>query len=211
MVRKIAMLLLALLVGASALPAAADPGVDAGAEQYADAGWVEMHGDRGTFYFAMAWRMVSDSGLLTVGAVGKGTCDREVSRHGEVITCHASGRGKELGPNQFSFHPALHSASMRFKVGGDQQRVEWTGRGRVPHFGGLVGGGDGYVLASAGMVRVARADARILGRHLRTKGWMSFAMLGQEAGAMVFTDYGRELTVGPDGSFDYRVEITRAR
>ncbi len=208
--RKIATILLALLLGAGALPAAADPGAGAGAEQFAEADWIIMNGNRGTMYMALAWRMVSDYGLVTVGAVAKGTCDREKSRHMEVITCTASGRGRELGPNQFEFDPAMRSASMNFKLKGERQRVDWSGRGRIPHAGGAVQGGDGYAMAGAGMVRGARANAHIFGRHLKTKGWMSFAMLGQTVGAVVFTDYGREVTLRPDGSFTYRVELTRS-
>lgn len=210
--RKIATLLFALAIGAGALPAIAMPGASGGVEQFAEADWIVMKGrDAATMYFAIGWRSVGDYGAVTIGAVGKGRCQVERSKHMTMISCEASGRGKELALDEFEFDPVLRSAEFSYKLKGERQSVRWRGLGRLPYSGGQVAGGDGFVAAGAGMAREARATARIFGKKLQTRGWMSFALLGQGAGAGVFTDYGRNLTVDPDGSFTYRVELQLPR
>lgn len=211
--RKITTLLVALVIGAGALPATAMPGVSGAAEQFAEADWIVMKGrDAATMYFAIGWRTAGEYGAVTIGAVGKGSCQVERSKHMTMISCRASGRGKELALDEFEFDPALRSAAFSYKLKGERQSVSWRGLGQVPYSGGQVAGGDGFAAAGAGMAREARATARIFGERLQTRrGGMSFAFLGQGAGAGVYTDYGRTLTVDPDGSFTYQVELQLPR
>lgn len=210
--RRIATLLVALVIGAGALPATAMPGASGGLDQFAEADWVVMNGrDSATMYFALGWRMVGDLGAVTLGAVGKGKCRVERTKHMTSISCHASGRGKELDLDEFEFDPALRSAAIDFTFKGQRQSVKWRGRGQLPYFGGQVAGGDGFAAAGGGMAREARAMGRIFGQKMVTRGWMSMAYLGQGAGLGVYTDYGRTLTVDPDGSFTYGVELELPR
>lgn len=224
--KRIATIVVALVIAAGALPAVATPvsapdvippsapGASVGVDQFAEADWIVMQGrDRAKMYFALAWRTVSEwAGAMTLGVVGKGKCFVERSKHMTMIGCNAYGRAKELGMDEYEFDPLLRSAAIDYHFKGQRQRVSWRGRGRTPHAGADVGGGDGYVQAGAGMAREARATARIFGREMTTGGgWLSFSYLGQGAGAGVHTDYGRTLKVAADGSFTYRVEVRLPR
>ena len=208
--KRLATALLALLLGATALPATAAPGVAAGSEQYADTSWIIMQSPTtADFYFAFAWRSAGEGGLQTIGAVGKGKCEVQRTKHMHSIMCHGSGVGKRLGLDQFSFDPALRSASMTVNTKGHKHTVRWKGRGDAPSVSSGVVGGDDYAGAGAGVSRDARAKARLFGRNMSTPDrTFTFSFLGQGAGAFVFTDYEeRTITVAPDGSYTYRVEI----
>ena len=213
--KRFATVLLALVLGGSALPAAADPGAFADVAQMAQADWVVMHGrDDATMYFVAGARSVSESGLRTLGVVGSGKCDVERGRHWTMISCHGGGRVRELELDQFDFDPALRSASLTMKVDGEKNTATWRGVGRIPWNGGSVSGGDGFAAVDVMTARMARVKAHLLGRNMprSSRRSLSFAFLTQGATAYVYGDYGsRSFVIEPDGTFSYDVELRLPR
>ena len=213
--RKFAVAALLLLAVASAVPASADPGAALGAAQVAEADWIVVHGPNDVkFYFAAAMRMAAPEGLITYGVVGKGDCVVNRHKHGWAIICHGSGRGKELALDQFEFDPALRSASMRFKAGGFNNAIHWTGRDRLPWVGEQVVAGDGFAGAAAMASSGARARGHLLGRDVVNgpgHTMMRFGYLSQGAEAYAFSGAERTFELAPDGSYRYRVEVMLPR
>jgi len=208
--RRTAVILFALIVGTAALPATAEPGVYAEAGQLAEADWIVLDSrTHGTFYFAAAMRAVSPAGAHTFGVIGSGECNVSRGKNWTTIVCEGSGRAKELGLDQFEFDPALRSASLTMRAGGVKNTVSWTGRGPAPSFGASVYGGGTMVGADAGIGRMAKVDARILGRRMPRGGWMNFAFLVEGAGAFAYEEgrSSRSVELAPDGSYSYSVEL----
>lgn len=179
----------------------ADPGVFAGAEQLAEADWLDLKARR--FYFAMGIRNVGPDGLTTMGFVGRGTCEVEKTRNFTVVSCFGHGRGRELAPDQFQIDPTLGSASMAFDSGGYSHSVEWTGED-APVAGTQTAGSSFGVQAAAGAARWAPASGVLYGQKLKAGGRFNFGVLSEAGYAVVYNE-GRSVRLLDDGSIAMRV------
>lgn len=123
--RRLAVLvsLVSLLI-AGAPAASSAPGVFAGGEQFADAIWIG-YGDDPDFYFGFGFRYVDPTaGVVTIGGIGKGSCEKDRGRNYTVLICSASGRAKEIPFEDFDMDPALASARLDVKMAGRSHTVE---------------------------------------------------------------------------------------
>lgn len=183
----------------------ADPGAFVGADQFAEALWLDVAAKR--FYFAMGTRTLGPDGLQTVGYVGRGRCQVYHGKNFTMISCSGSARGQKLDPGQFQFDPALGSASMAFEQDGHSHSVEWTGED-VPVAGTQAGAGGFGAEAGAGAARYAPAAGELFGTKMRTGGRNSFGVLAEGGYAVVFNE-GRRVRMLDDGSIrvsiDYRI------
>lgn len=208
--RRAAVILLALVMGAPGLPGAAKPTVDASALQMAWSDWVVMDSPtHGKLYFAGGLRLATPDGVYNLGVIGSGDCDVDRNKNYVVVMCRGSGEAKEVGIDEFFFDPALRSASLTMKAGGTRNSVRWRGRGRAPQVGASVAGSGSMVAVDAGSGRTASVKARILGRRMVTRGWMDFAFLAQGASAYAFQERGarRSIEFAPDGTYSYDVTL----
>lgn len=185
----------------------AAPGAFAGAEQLAQADWLDIKAKR--FYFAMGIRSVGPDGLVTMGFVGRGNCQVHKGKGFTIISCVGRGSGKELDAEQFQIDPALGSASMSFEHGGFSHSVEWVGED-VPVAGSQVSGSSFGVQAGAGVARWAPASGRLFGEDMKAGGRFSFGVLS-EAGYAVIHNEGRSVKMLDDGSIRMRVEYKLPR
>jgi hypothetical protein len=198
---------LALVLGGAA---AADPGVYAGADQWADGSWIVGKGPRPDFYFAIGYRTLAEDGVVTVGAVGKGRCTVQKGKNWTMISCVASGRGKEIPMEDFRMDPLLESASLRVTLQGYRHTVSWSGRGRAPMASADVQASDGYASAGGGIFRLAKAAGRVFGHKLSSGGRDLFAFLMEGAGAGAYTYYG-DVTFLQGGRVRYEVSFRSPR
>ncbi|MBW3593998.1 MAG: hypothetical protein KY391_00345 [Actinobacteria bacterium] len=203
--------LFAVVLGATALPAGADPGVYTEAGQMAMADWVVMHSPtHGTLYFAGGMRSASsDRPPGTLGMVGSGDCRVKRGNGWTIVMCEGSGRAKYLGIDEFEFDPAMRSASLSMKARGVKNVVKWRGRGRVPGTGASVYADDSMVGVDVGSGRMASVKARVLGEEMPRRGWMNFAFLVEGAGAFAWENSRskRSFELGPDGTYTYSVTL----
>jgi hypothetical protein len=195
-VRRATIFLATLVVLLPCLPAGAHParasrpGVMAGAGQIAEADWMDLKAR--TFYFATGWRMVDpDLGLVTLGFVGRGTCQVMHDGNFTIVSCAGTGRGHEIATEDFQFDPAMAGASLVLKQGGTTHTVDWTGEG-TPSYGVSAGGAGTGVSAGGGTARWAPASGHLFGHHLDFSR-DDFGVLVQDAGFGAFAD-GRTAT-----------------
>ena len=173
-----------IAVPVSAAPAA--PGAGAGVAQFAEADWVRIKGKTGTYYFAFAERMVHDGGVSTIGVVGRGDCTVDKNKHFTMIMCEASGKGKEIPPEDFVLDPVLGSASLKVTLGKTTHQASWIAADDAPTvYAGQVVGPDGAD-AESGMARYATAAGTLFGKKLKSTD-NDFAFLIQGAGAGAYT------------------------
>ena len=206
--RVIGMLVAALVMMASALPAGAQPGAGAGFEQGAMAAWVDMNGNTGTFIAADGFTFADDGGVHTLGGVAKGTCERVKTKGWVITTCTASGRLKEVGIDGFQMDPALQSASLEVKQAGQTHNVDWTGE--EPMFG--QGSGVGPYGAGAAVYgdSWSRAKGTIYGEKMGKGCW--FCLLYEGAGAVVYTSFQKRLEVTTeDGMLRVKLQTWKRR
>lgn len=205
--KRLAAALLFLVLGGSAIPAAADPGAFVDGYQTAQADWIIMDGrNDAKYYFVAAAHSISPDGVNTYGVVGSGDCDVERGRNWVMIVCQGSGRGKKLGLDQFEFDPALRTASLEMKAKGMKNVAKWYGRGQVPFHGGSVYGGGTAMGADVMTARTARIEAKVLGERMPERGMSTFAFLVQ--GAEAYAHLGaRRFDFAPDGSYSYDFKI----
>lgn len=184
------------------ITAHAEPGVFAGAEQLAEADWLDLKARR--FYFALGTRTAGPEGLVTMGFVGRGSCDVRKEKDFTLVSCVGRGQGKELDAEQFQIDPALGSASMSFDSGGFSHSVEWTGED-APVAGTQANGSSFGVQAGAGAARWAPASGDLFGQKLQAGGRHGFGVLSEAGYAVVYNE-GRRLRLLDDGSMRMRVE-----
>ena len=180
----------------------AAPGAFAGAEQLAEADWLDIKAKR--FYFAMGSRSAGPDGLVTMGIVGRGTCEVHKDKNFTIVSCVGRGFGKELDADQFQIDPALGSASMSFDAGGFTHSVGWTGED-APVAGTQTAGSSFGVQAGAGAARWAPASGELFGAKVKAGGRMAFGILSQSGYAVVYNE-GRSVELLDDGSYRMRVE-----
>lgn len=180
----------------------AAPGAFAGAEQLAEADWLDMKAKR--FYFAMGTRSVGPDGLVTMGFVGRGKCEVQKEKGFTLVSCFGRGHGKELDAEQFQFDPALGSASMSLDGGGFSHSVQWTGED-APVAGTQANGSSFGVQAGAGAARWAPASGELFGQKLQAGGRDAFGVLAEAGYAVVYND-GRQVQILDDGSIRMRVQ-----
>ena len=179
----------------------AGPGASAGVEQLAEADWLDLRAKR--FYFAMGTRSVGPDGLVTMGVVGRGTCNVHKEKNFTLVSCMGRGRGKELDAEEFQMDPALGSASMQFDSGGFSHSVQWTGED-APVAGTQANGSSFGVQAGAGAARWAPASGELFGQKLQAGGRDAFGILSEAGYAVVYNE-GRQVRILDDGSIRMRV------
>ena len=171
--------------------------------------WIQPR-DGGLFMVALAGRSADNfAGVGTWAGVARGKCRMFGGRRSRILMCHASGRLVEIPTEDFEMDPLLDSASVRVKMHGHHHKAKWTGRGETtPATATDVQGGDyPAVGAGAGIFRAAKARARLFGKAIGGKGWMSFAVMGEQASGFVFggMDYaGSEIDIREDGTLTAR-------
>jgi hypothetical protein len=130
--RRIVLLMAALLALPGTVATASEPEVFAAAAQDVSADWIRIKGSSGEWYIAMASRFPSDQGLITIGGIGRGFCFVETIRKMKMVTCIASLRVKEIPAEAFVMDPALTQAQLSVKQGGRTHTVTWVGKGDAP-------------------------------------------------------------------------------
>lgn len=187
-----AALALALVAGAATVAIGA-PGGGAFHVQMAEADWLEGKGPSPDFYFVAAMRMTTDTGLITVGAVGKGSCTSSKTKHFRVMMCSASGKGYELGVDDFEFDPALRSARMHLETKKYTHDAVWEGDGLAPAVGQGAYASECGVEVAAGGARWAPAKGTVFDREFDTnKARDGFSFLDIYTAAYAFTDCVRQ-------------------
>jgi hypothetical protein len=173
------------------------------------ADWVQPR-DGGLFLVALAGRSADNfGGVGTWAGVARGKCRMFGGRRSRMLTCHASGRVVEIATEDFEMDPLLNSASVRVKVLGHHHTANWTGRGEITPAAGAEVHGGSYpaVGAGAGIFRDAKARARLFGKRIGGKGWLTFAQMGQQAAGFVFGGFdvaGSEIDIRRDGTLTAR-------
>ena len=189
-------------------PAVAEPGVAYGLDQMAWGDWIELHGKKGTYTAAIANRYPTDSGIVTTAAILKGKCRVHRTKNFTVISCHGSGTGKKIPLQNFQLDPLMDSASLHVRANGHDNRVSWDGKGPTPIGGAGVASGGNWAAAGMDVSRDAEAGGRVLGRRVRSKGWLDWGFLyetayaGATAGGWESADTidGLDIDVAPDGT-----------
>jgi hypothetical protein len=167
--------------------------------------WIQPR-DGGLYLVTLAGRSADNfGGVGTWAGVARGKCRMFGGRGSRMLTCQASGRVVDIATEDFEMDPLLNSASVRVKVLGHHHKANWTGRGEItPASGAEVHGGSYPVVgAGAGIFRDAKARARLFGKRIGGKGWLTFAQMGQQAAGFVFggIDFaGSEIVVRRDGT-----------
>ena len=199
--RKLSLALLALLFAAPVMPATAAPGVGAGASQFGFIDWIDMNGSKGTMVGVIADRFLDqEEGLVTIAGVFKGTCEKETSGSWTMITCEGFGRGRLIPHEDFTVNPALDSANLRLRIGGQTHTASWKGKGPSPYAFAGVGTDGRWLDGGAGMVRDCKGTGRVYGKKRVTNSWLDWAFLYQGAGAVAYA--GGDLDVDfRDGRF----------
>jgi hypothetical protein len=180
------------------------------------ADWIQPR-DGGLYLAVLAGRSADNfAGVGTWAGVAKGRCRMLEGRRSRMLMCHASGKVVEIATEDFEMDPLLNSASVRVKVLGYHHKANWTGRGEItPASGAEVHGGSYPVVgAGAGVFRDAKARAKLFGKRIGGKGWLSFAQMGEQAAAFVFgglDDAGTEIVIRRDGTLTARrvMRVTR--
>jgi hypothetical protein len=111
--RKVLVALVTCLLLSTFNSATAGPHAFTWSEQMAFADWIEMHGKKGTYTGMIGARIIHpDFGVITLGAVARGTCRKSGSRRFTVIDCRGRGVAKEIPFGDFSMDPAMETASV---------------------------------------------------------------------------------------------------
>ncbi len=178
--RKSVVATLCFLTLTAFVPAQADPGAYAVAQQIASADWLVMTGrNSAVWYFAIGGRLVDPyEGVYVVGAVARGRCKVDRGPVWVSVSCRARAKVKDLDFEDFELDPTLASARMTLRQGGFRHRVVWRGRGRAPETFTHVGGGAIGAKASAGLIRRASGRGRLFGRKMPTRSRGRFARPG---------------------------------
>jgi hypothetical protein len=189
--RRILGIAIPLAVVLAGMPAASgEPSAGGYAEGRleATADWIQPR-DGGLYMAVFAARSADNFAAVgTWAGVAKGRCRMFGGRRARVLACQATGRAVEIPTDDFEMDPLLNSASVRVKMLGHRHSATWTGRGDITPAGGAAvqGGNQAVVGAGAGIFRDAKARAKLFGKKVGGRGWLSFAEMGQYATGFVF-------------------------
>jgi hypothetical protein len=167
--KRVALLLAALLALPGVSATASEPEVFAAVAQEAQADWIRIKGSSGNWYIALASRFPTEEGLLTIGGIGRGFCFVEKFRRSTMVTCIATLRIKKLPVEAFTMDPALVQADLTIKQGGRTHTVRWTGKGEAPQTvtDTSTGSNGGHVAVVT--YRNASAAGKVFGRSVTSK------------------------------------------
>jgi hypothetical protein len=175
--------------------------------ELATASWFERVDGQPVVYVAGAVRNTNPAGRTrTEGFADKLKCWEKRTKSFAVTICYGRIRSQKIAPDRLEFDPVLNETRVSF----DGNQITWTGRGEHyldywpvadPAFGAM---------AEASLNREARAEGRVLGLDLSSRGWKDWGILSEGAFAGVITTKNGKVTYADDGTITFRLRFRRA-
>ena len=175
--------------------------------EIADASWFLREGGKPFMIVAGAYRSTDPAGgARTYAFADRIKCWEKRTKRFGITFCFGSIRARKIAAESLDFDPLLNETSLSF----GKNRISWEGRGDYTPDVFPIADTEFGAAAYASIDRAARAEGKVLGLDLRTRGWKDWGYLSEGFFGGVLTTKNGKVVYEDDGTITYKMRFRRA-